>query len=253
VNDPYADAALYDLEYADYTEDIPFYVERAAAARGAVLELGCGTGRLTLPMARAGARVIGTDRAGAMIERLRRTLSAEPPEVRDRVTLLQADYLAPLPLTEPVGLVVWPFNALHHCPDVDAIHAVLTGVRRACAPGARLALDCYLPAPGLLGRDPEGRHEPRTFHHPETGELLQSWEQDQWDEARRIHHVTYIYQRPNGQEHQVQLALHMYALPEIRRAVARAGWKLVYEAQDFRGVALTPAAMKWVGVARSAS
>lgn len=247
--DAYADGELYDLEYADYKEDVNFYVERARSTRGLLLELGCGTGRLTLPMARAGATVVGLDRAPAMVAELSRRLEGESPEVRARVQVRVADYREPLPDSESYQLVVWPFNALHHCENLDQVTSLLRNVHARCEPNARLALDCYLPAPHLFGRDPGGRHEYRLFTHPRTGERIVSWEQDSWDEDRQVHHVVYTYQTASGGLHEVHLALYMYSLVQIRRAIARAGWQLVHEAQDFRGTKLTPAAIKWVGVA----
>lgn len=248
--DPYADGVLYDLEYADYDEDVPFYVERARAAEGPLLELGCGTGRLTIPMARTGATIVGLDRAAAMLDELRHRLEAEPPEVRARVTLHEADYLRSLPEpTTPYGLVVWPFNALHHCADPQQVADVLRRVRAHTAPGGRLVLDCYLPAPHLFGRDPDRQHEYRQFTHPRSGARIESWERDAWDEERQIHHVTYVYQEAGAPRREVELALRMFSLVEVRRALAVAGWRLVHEGQDFRGTKLTPAALKWVGVA----
>ena len=58
-------------------KDIGFYVQEAVAARGAVLELGCGTGRILLPIARAGCSVVGLDNSRQMLARCREKLSAE--------------------------------------------------------------------------------------------------------------------------------------------------------------------------------
>src|SRR5690242_5009291 len=73
--------------------DVALYLDEAARAGepGTVLEIGCGTGRLTLPLARAGHVVTGVDLSPAMLARARSKLAAEPPEVRARVTLLEAD------------------------------------------------------------------------------------------------------------------------------------------------------------------
>jgi SAM-dependent methyltransferase len=250
--DPYDDADLYDLEYADHTEDIAFYVDRARMARGAVLELGCGTGRLTLRIARAGVAVTGVDRSAAMLDRLRAKLLREPTGVRGRITLLERDYLQ---LEESLGqfaLVAWPFNALHHCADTEQLRTMLTRARGWVAPRGRLVLDGYLPDRQLYDRDPEARFEPRTFVDPRSGEQLQSWEQGWWDEAGHIHHVIYVYARSDGSERRVHLRLRMFELAELRAAVEQAGFKLVREDQDFGGTPLGAGALKWVAVAEPA-
>src|SRR5512137_1420203 len=86
-------AALYDAVYAN-SADIAFWQAIATAGSDGLLELGCGTGRVLLPLARAGHTVTGLDLATPMLERCRTHLQAEPPEVRERVTLLEADMTA---------------------------------------------------------------------------------------------------------------------------------------------------------------
>ena len=66
-NDPYFLPHLYDMEYEGHHEDVLHYVRLAALQRGRVLELGCGTGRLTLPIARSGQEVVGVDYAQEML------------------------------------------------------------------------------------------------------------------------------------------------------------------------------------------
>lgn len=251
VNDPYDDAGLYDLEYADMVEDLAWYVDRARAARGPVLELGCGTGRLTLPIARAGVPVLGVDRAGAMLDRLREKLAGEAPGVRARVTTRLADWLGAEP-PAPVSGILWPFNALHHSPDADAIVQVLQRATGWCTPEARLSLDCYLPDRELYSRDPDERYELRTFTDPRTGEPLESWEQGWWDEQARIHHVIYVYRRRDGTETRTHLKLRMFELDELNAAFRAGGWALERACGDFRGTPLGPRALKWVGVLKKA-
>src|SRR5712692_8742446 len=70
--------------------DVDFYLDLARSAGGAVLELGCGTGRILLPTARAGCRIAGLDVAEPMLAECRAKLELEPREVQQRVHLLQA-------------------------------------------------------------------------------------------------------------------------------------------------------------------
>jgi SAM-dependent methyltransferase len=246
-DDPYAEPELYDLEYAHHDEDVGWYVDRARAARGPVLELGCGTGRLTLPIARAGVSVLGVDRAQPMLDQLHAKLRREPADVRLRAKTLAADYLA-LDLDQRFAAVLWPFNAIHHCPGPDAVVAVLQRARAWLVPGGRLAMDAYLPDLDLYDRDPHGRYEPRTFTDPRSGERLDSWEQGWWDEPTRTHHVLYVYRHTDGREERAHLALRMYELHELHDLVARAGFRVVREAMDFEGTPLAPDALKWVAL-----
>lgn len=244
-DDPYADAVMYDLEYAGMTEDLQHYADRARRAGGPVVELGCGTGRLTRHLARRGTVVHGVDRAPDMLRRNRELLAAEAPEVRARVTLEEADYRSWAP-PGAFAAVLWPFNALHHCEGADDVVGVLTAARRWIRPDGFLALDCYLPDRSLYDRDPEGRYEFRDFVDPRSGETLTSWEQGWWDEAGRIHHVVYTYRRPDGREHRAHLRLRMFERPELDALIARAGWRVARACADFSGQPLTERSLKWV-------
>jgi SAM-dependent methyltransferase len=244
-DDPYRDPILYDLEYASQSDDVAFYVALARRYRGPVLELACGNGRITLPIARAGVEVHGIDLSEAMLDDLEAKLKQEPDAVRWRVRAAQGDYRA-LDLSHRYPLVILPFNAIHHCTSHADIRALLRGVRSVLRPGGAFVLDCYLPDPVLYARDPERRYEERTFHDPRTGGALYSWETGRWDPVRRIHHVYYTYQDEAQQEHVVHLQLHMYERAELAELFHQEGFQVGWEASEFSGAPMTEDALKWV-------
>ncbi len=139
-------ARYYDLDYAalGYADDIPFYVDLAARAGGPVLEMGCGTGRILLPTARAGVEIHGLDASDDMLAVLRQSLRQEPEEVQQRVGLTQGD----MRLTE-VGrrfaLVTAPFRVVQHLLERDDQRAWLRNVRRHLVPGGALCFDVFQP------------------------------------------------------------------------------------------------------------
>ncbi|TVQ87273.1 MAG: class I SAM-dependent methyltransferase [Deltaproteobacteria bacterium] len=241
----YRDPLLYDLEYDDQVEDAVYYARIASQARGPVLELGCGTGRITLPMARAGARVTAVDQAAAMLERLSDRLVSETQDVRNRVEIVRANFLD-LGFEQRFPLVVLPFNTLHHCHTHHDVLALLRGVRRALVPEGRFVLDCYLPDPSLYARDPNARYEERVFVHPHSGARLQSWEAGSYDALTQIHEVRYIYRHPEGQERTVTLRLRMFYPQELRALLDWGGFRIVHEAEDFEGRPLQAHSLKWV-------
>lgn len=244
-DDLYRDPALYDLEYADLVEDVVHYARLAARAGGPVLDLGCGTGRITLPMARTGASVTAVDDAEPMLRTLTARLAEEPPEVGRRVTVRRGDFRH---LAEPRAyrLVTLPFNALHHCADHRDVLALLDGVRRALLPGGRFALDCYLPDPVLYARDPDQKYEERVFIDPTSGERLTSWEMGRYDPLAQIHEVRYVYRDVRGNERTVVLRLRMFYPQELRAILDWARFRVVSEAEDFEGSPLRATSLKWV-------
>jgi SAM-dependent methyltransferase len=245
--DPYADPALYDLEYADHKEDIAYYTRIAGQAVGPILELGCGTGRLTLPMAQAGARVDGIDASEGMLEGLRLKVAAQGNDIQARIRFWKGDFREPSgDLREGYAWILWPFNAIHHCTGPDDVLKTLTWVKGRLLPGGKIALDAYLPDRELYDRDPNRTYEHRIFRDPRTGQPLHTWEQGWWDEATYTHHVVYTYKHRDETEERVHLALRMFERDELQEIIESAGLRVISSAQDFKGTAPTARALKWV-------
>jgi len=139
---PYdAIARLYNAWSASVTEDIDFYVEEARAAGGTVVELACGTGRISVPIAKAGVHLIGVDASTGMLEMARVYAAAEGVELDLRL----GDMREP-PVRERVQLVLIPFRSLlHMTTEADRLRA-LGGARSVLAPGGRLVFDVFAPA-----------------------------------------------------------------------------------------------------------
>ena len=136
---------IYDSVPA-YTNrrDVQFYVDEARVAGGSVLELGCGTGRILLPVAREGLTITGLDASPGMIERCRTKLRDEPDVVQQRVTLQQGD-ARDFDLGRHFDLVIAPFRVVQHLTTIDDQLAFLDSVARHLAPGGRLAFDVFNP------------------------------------------------------------------------------------------------------------
>jgi SAM-dependent methyltransferase len=140
-------AEYYDLwtELAPGTKgDVAFYVELAKTCpQGAtVLELGVGTGRVAIPVARSGYRIIGVDLSPAMLERAR--TRAVQAGVSGQITLVCDDFTTWTP-ARPVELVICPYHTLSHVLDPEGRRALFRNVLRALAPGGRFVFNVLGP------------------------------------------------------------------------------------------------------------
>lgn len=180
----YIEPGLYDVAYASWTEDLPFYVGLARAADGPVLEVACGTGRVHLPMLRAGADVDGFDLHPGMLDVLRRKASALGLETR----VVQAD-MRQFAMPRRYALVVIPFRAfLHNLTITDELRT-LRRCREHLVPGGRLALDLFHPTfERLVEPDSRWRLE-KEFAHPSSGARLALWSSATRDRVNQTMHV----------------------------------------------------------------
>jgi SAM-dependent methyltransferase len=137
-------AGLYDPWSASVTEDVAFYVAEArAAAGGVVVELGVGTGRIAVPIAEAGIRVIGVDSSRGMLDVCAER--ARAAGVSERLDLRLGDLRDP-PVSERVPLVLCPFRSyLHMLTEPDRRQA-FAAARDLLVPGGRLIFDVFAPA-----------------------------------------------------------------------------------------------------------
>jgi len=157
------DKALYDSFIADYydsspmvtgrTLDISFYCDAVRKYGDPALELGCGTGRITLAIAEAGFRVVGLDISERMLERANEKCAAMSPEVRERVQLVRGD-MTDFDLGSKFGAILIPFRPFQHLLEIEEQIRCLQCVKKHLAPHCPLILDFFQ-------TDPDRMHDAR--------------------------------------------------------------------------------------------
>lgn len=167
-------ADFYDRFFGDFLDDIAFYQGYAERAGSPLLEVGCGTGRLTVPLAAAGFHLTGLEAAGAMLERAR--ARAEAAGVADRIRWVQGDAVRGVP-DGPYPMAFIPLNTFLHFDSLEAQQAVLRHLHRALEPGGFLLLDCLNPDAAFLAE--HGQVVLRGWQEEGSSLLL-------WFEARRV-------------------------------------------------------------------
>ncbi len=201
-------ARLYDPWSLSVTEDVEFYVEEAVAAGGPVVELACGTGRITVPVAEAGVHVIGVDSSPRMLEVAHERARAAGVEAL--VDLRHGDLRSP-PVEERVALVLVPFRSLlHMTTEVDRERA-LAAARELLRPGGRLVFDVFAPS----SDDVEATHGRWLEREPGI------FERADWDQGART--LTLSVRR--GEEASTMLLAWLSPL-EWQRLLERAGFQL---------------------------
>lgn len=168
--DPYTlDAPFYDAIHGEGGDDLDFWLPFAAEHGGPILEVGAGTGRIALPLARAGHAVTALDPSPAMLAIARERAAAEGLAL----TFVEGRLPdAPLPPAS-FATVIFPNDVFLACSAPGEQEAVLRAAAAALAPGGRLALDVAGPGHWL---DPEGNGEPiLAFEGDLGGDRLTVW------------------------------------------------------------------------------
>jgi len=230
-------ARYYDLVHAGLTADIGFILTQAARTPGPVLELGCGSGRLLIPLARAGHQLVGVDNAEAMLARARQRLAAEPPAVRERVTLVHGDMLD-LDWAGQFGFIFVPYNTLMHL-DSDQKRTLFRQVRCHLKAEGLFLIDLANPLAAAQTPDDHFLTLERCFVEPESGQLVVQQASSWPDPDRQILHVIWLFDSspPEGgavQREVVQMAYHYLYPHELQLMLEESGLQLLALYGDYR-------------------
>jgi SAM-dependent methyltransferase len=137
-------AAMYDA--FDFDGDLPFYLELAGAQGGRVLEVACGTGRVVVPLARAGHRVVGIDVSSAMLELARAKLARFGAQAE----LIQADMRSFRLSRRGFDLAILAVKSFAYLLERADQSACLEAVHQHLRPGGLLAIDLLHPRPDFV-------------------------------------------------------------------------------------------------------
>jgi SAM-dependent methyltransferase len=228
----YEDPAYYYRAYANRRQDVEFYVQAARHAGGPVLEYGVGNGRVAIPMARAGAEVVGIDLSRPMLRDLEARLEREPREVRDRVSWVHGD-MRSVRLRRRFALVVAPFNTVLHLYHRFEIEAFLSRVREHLVPSGRWLFDFSVPQSGDLGRDPARAYRVPRFRHPTSGQLIRYAERFEYDPVRQLLLVRMEFAPERGSPWTIPLTHRQFFPQEMEALLHYNGFREVTFFGDF--------------------
>jgi SAM-dependent methyltransferase len=238
----YEDAALYDHEYKRRRDDVRWYRTLAKKELGkpgagkAILELGCGSGRTLIPLARDGWRVTGVDASQKMLDRcqarLARVAGAD-------VQLVRGDFRE-IALGRRFPLVICPFNAFMHLYSREDVERFLAVVRAHLAPGGLFAFDVLNPDLAWLSRDPTRRWARTRFRHPRTGKITYYSTSLTYDAALQIAFMRIYYEPRGGRERMVRLTHRQFFPLELADLLHYNGFAVEAHEGGFDGGALVP-------------
>jgi SAM-dependent methyltransferase len=239
-NGEYASIAeLYDyiVPYQNRA-DVSFFVEAAIQAEGPVLEVGCGTGRVLIPTARAGVEITGLDLSPHMLAVCRKRLKAEPKEVRSRVRLMKGD-MRHFALEQKFKLVTLPFRPFQHLTTVEDQIACLDCIRQHLKKGGKIILDIFNPSLEALANQPIGEEmaEEPEFSMPDGRRVIRRHMVAARDVFNQIIHSELVYYvtHPDGRKERMVQAFPMryFFKFEAEHLLTRAGFEVEQVYADY--------------------
>ena len=238
----YWDGRQYDAFNVPYKDDFKFYLAQALKARGPVLELACGTGRLTIPLKQKGINITGLDLAAPMLEQARAKAGAAGLEV----PFIHGD-ARKFSLKKRFNLIFIAFNSMQHLARREDLEGLFACVLQHLAPGGRFILDVFNPEPRMFVRDPEELLPVAYYKDPAgTGKMLVN-EQYLYDKASQVSRITWHYRRENdGKTLKKSLNLRCFFPEELLALLHYNGFRVLNRYGDFKRGPFTSASVKQV-------
>lgn len=236
---------VYDLMEGDFEDDIPLVLDLAGQTGGPVVDLGAGTGRLTLPLVREGLHVYAVDSDPVM----QRILSNRAGASASRITPISAP-IQTFELPEKARLAVCSTNTFLYLGSLDEQQRALANIRRNLTPDGRLWLDVFVPKPNPVAEEPY-----LTSHFdPDSGVMLLYGAQSRDDHfagRSQVNAFTIVWGRQEQPEVYVQSWTYAWLHPsELRLLLEAEGFELLKLLGDYEGEEADDTSVQVIAIAR---
>ena len=180
-------ADVYDLVYSYVKDDIKFFVEESKACSGEILELGSGTGRVTIPVANAGCKITGIDFSPKMISLAREKASDRFPD-SDNLNFIQQD-MRDFDLHKKFSKILIPFRGFQSLLSVQDQELTLRSVKNILDSNGKLIFSVFVPDPLMLADGYIPFSHFRDIKDPISGENISLWHEGEIDSFNQIMHI----------------------------------------------------------------
>lgn len=229
VSDTIYYTKIYD-RINQFVDDIDFYLKLCKEIEGSVLELCCGTGRITLPLRKSGIDITGLDFTPSMLKRAREKSQEQGLDCN----FLEGD-MRDFELDQKFDLIFIPFNSLLNTYTFDDINAIFSSVKKHLKPNGRFAFDIFNPNLNYLRRDEQIQEKLFEFTL-DTGEHVMISQSMKYDRLHQVNRVKW-HHNINGEEFVAQLDMRCFFPQEMDAILRYSNFNIVHKFGDFdRGV-----------------
>lgn len=223
----YRNGRIYNAQHKNFKVDIPFYIGQCTKHGGPVLELACGTGRVTIPIAKEGIDITGIDISPGML-----TVAKEnAEEMAIKIVFIRAD-IRKFNLRKKFSVIIFPFNAIAHLYDIKDITACLNCVKKHLKPNGKFIFDFFNPRLDILLRDRSKRYPTSKFTDPDSGKKIIITENNEYDRKTQINHIKWYY-NIGGRKFVEALNMRVYFPRELDSILLYNGFKINHKYGDF--------------------
>jgi len=228
----YFDGEHYDA-WTDREIDISFYKDQVEKFGDPVLELGCGTGRITIPIAKEGYEIIGLDLSDRLLKRAYEKTTKENLDIE----WVKGD-MRDFSLDKRFNLIFIPFNSIHHILTLKDMEKVLDNVRKHLKPDGRFIVEFFNPDLEILNRDPAEEHEVTEYESPMTNDKVKITEITDYERAKQLMHLSWFYDSESNKRER-DWTIRVWFPKEVDAVLKYNGFEIEKKFGDFDGSPMT--------------
>ncbi len=226
----YDQADFYDMEFAARHEDLDFYRDFALRTEGPILEIACGTGRITVPVAKLGRPTFGLDLSGAMLTNARKRASEDSVQI----TWIRANATS-FTLQSRFGFIYMATNALQHVQKSVDVQKILRNVKRHLRPRGLFVFDVFNPSIHKLARPKTHRYLQKTFKLP-NGSRMSVEARSHYEAAKQRLHFELFYSQGKKRNLLVKkVAMRCFFPQELDALLTSEGLRIKKKWGSFKG------------------
>lgn len=223
----YYDGRHYDAQQKNFAPDIPFYLEQSVNYGDPILELACGTGRVSIPIAKSGFDVTGIDISSGMLN----SAAVDAAEAGAKINFIKGD-IRNFEIDIKFALIIFPFNSIAHLLDLESVSGCFLSVKKHLLPNGRFVFDFMNPDSKYFTRDQNISYPVAEYPDPDSNEKVIVTENNFYDRATQINHVKWHY-KIGERIFDENLDMRMFYPQELQGLLILNGFKIEYKFGSF--------------------
>lgn len=223
----YSLAHYYDL-VNDFDDDVEFFIEYALEKGGKTLELACGTGRLTIPLAKGGVDITGIDISDEMLSLAKEKAFKEGLNID-----FQKQNIIDFELGEKFNFIFCVHSSFSHVDGFDNVNAFFANVLKHLADDGIFVLQVFNPDFFFFTRNPNEQFPLKTFEDPFTKNIVSLEESSFYDDETQIHYIKWHFHQEGKEEQVVSWTHRVYYPQELEYILMFCGFEIVDKFGDF--------------------
>ncbi len=221
-NELYKDGRHYDAQHVDVYGDLSFYSSQAQLFGDPILEIACGTGRLTIPLAREGYDITGLDISEGMLE-----VAKEKAKSEELNITWILDDCRKFSFSKKFNLIFIPFNSLAHIHDYESFNRFCSSVKNHLAEKGHFIIDMFNPDLKILLGTDTARQNVAEYRDPYSDDFVHITETNTYDRSTQINYILWHYKVGERDEFSVELNMRIYFPEELVSMLRYNGFKIV--------------------------